>query len=132
MGTAIGGLGGVFGAVAAAAAIGCSTGIGCALLLLFVIFLILAGAIGGFFAGSAIAEEATDEERPETSSGAIQVGDFVSVAGPTIRNNSYGGAVVQLFNEVTALLGRSTAASPFGHEEADSSITDELDACPLQ
>ncbi len=125
------GIGGIVLGALAAAAIGCATIILCALALLIAALIVVAAVIIGAAAGGAIGAAVSEDNVPELENGdAIQVGDYVSVLGPTIRNDNYEGAIVQYFNETTSLLGRSSGSPSFSHEDPDNAIPDNMEACP--
>lgn len=132
IGAAVAGAGGVVAAAVAAAAIGCATVWLCALAILVAILIVVAAAIAGAFAGGGIAAAATDEDDPSYDDGdAISVGDYLSAQGPTAKNMNFEGAIVQYFNEASALLGRSENSPSFTHDDPDANVPEEMDACPL-
>lgn len=132
IGAAVAGAVAVVPAAIAAAAIGCATVILCAIAILVAVLIVAAGLIIGAIYGGALGSATAQPDPASFDSGdPISAGDYISAQGPTAKNLHFSGAMVQQFNQETALLGRSANSAPYDYQEADLMIPDELEACPM-
>lgn len=131
-GGALAGIGGIIAACIAGAAIGCATIYLCIVALVVAALIVLAAVLIGALAGGGIAAATEDPDPPNYDDGnLISVGDYISAQGTTARNDNYKGAVVQYFNNNTALLGHSLGSPSFSHMDPDTAVPDALEMCPI-